>query len=158
MRKSYDFDKPFPFKFLKNEDNSGFLLWKVSYMWQQEQRRTLLKYHNISQMDYVILSSTYYLMVTEKKITPTILARHTKIATVGVAQLLNSLEERKLIERYSKEGDGKSRFVRVSDLGLEVLKKAIITVEAFDDRFFKAIGTKIGIMNKFMTDLIKTNE
>ena len=158
MRKSDNFDEPFPFKFLKNEDNSGFLLWKVSYMWQQEQRRVLLKYHNISQMDYVILSSTYYLTVTEQKITPTILSRHTKIATVSVAQLLKSLEERKLIERYSKEHDGKSRFVRVSELGLDVLKKAIITVEAFDDRFFKVISTKIGILNKIMGDLIKTNE
>ena len=158
MRKSDNFEEPFPFKFRKNDDNSGFLLWKVSYMWQMEQRRVLLKYHNISQMDYVILASTYYLMSTEQKITPTILARHTKIATVGIAQLLKSLEQRKLIERYSKEDDGKSRFVKVSDTGVEVLKKAIITVEAFDDRFFKVIGTKIGVLNKFFVDLIKTNE
>jgi len=151
-------DAPFPFKYLKNEDNSGFLLWKVSYMWQQEQRHVLQKYHDITQMDYVILSSTYYLMGTKQKITPTILSHHTKIAPVGVAQLLKSLEHRKLIERYSKEGDGKSRFVRVSELGVEVLEKAITTVEAFDERFFKIIGPKIGVLNKFMLDMIKANE
>ena len=158
MKKTDNFIDHFPFKFRENDDNSGFLLWKVSYMWQQEQRRILLKYHNISQMEYVILASTYYLMVTEQKITPTILARHTKITPVGIAQLLRSLEKRKLIERYSKECDGKSRFVRVSDLGIEVLKKAIITVETFDDRFFKVIGKKIDVINKFFIDLIKTNE
>ena len=158
MRKTENFNDFFPFKFRENDDNSGFLLWKVSYMWQQEQRRILMKYHNISQMDYVILASTYYLMVTDRKITPTILARHTKITPVGMSQLLKSLEKRQLIERYSKESDSKSRFVRVSELGITVLKKAIITAEAFDERFFKSIGTKIGILNKFMVELIKTNE
>ena len=158
MRKTEDFYKPFPFKFRKNEHNSGFLLWKVSYMWQQEQRHILMKYHNISQMDYVILSSTYYLTVTDQKVTPTILARHTKITPVGVIQLLKSLEKRRLIVRYSEEYDGKSRFVKVSDLGVDVLKKAITTVEAFDDRFFKTVGTKIGVLNKLFLDLIEKNE
>ena len=160
MRKSsnFDFNKHFPYEFEENNTSTGFLMWKVSYMWQQEQRRTLQKYHNISQMDFVVLSSTYYLMVTKQKITPTILSNFTKIEPVGVAQLLKSMEQRKLIERYSIESDGKSRFVKVSENGIELLKKATVTVKALDDRFFKAAGPKTEVLKKFLIDIIKTNE
>ena len=158
MKKTDKYNEDFPFRFLKNEDNSGFLLWQVAYIWQQEQRRALLKYHNISHMDYVILASTYWLMLNEHKITPTTLSLHTKIEPVGVAQLLKSLEERELIERYSKENDKKSRFVKVSETGFKVLQKAIVTIETIDDRFFKIIGKKISVLNGFLLDLINSNK
>jgi DNA-binding MarR family transcriptional regulator len=159
MRKiSQNFNQDFPFKFRENKDNSGFLLWQVSYMWQQEQRRTLLKYHDISQMDYIVLSSTYYLMINKVDVTPTILSKHTKIEPVGIAQLMRSLEKRNLIERYRLDNCGKSHFLKVSDKGIELLNKAIITVESFDDRFFKIVSKKIDIFNKNLNDLIKSNE
>jgi DNA-binding MarR family transcriptional regulator len=158
MRKSNKHhEERYPFRFRNNEDNSGFLLWQVSYMWQQEQRRALLKYHDISQMDYVILSSIYWLMLNEDKITPTILSRHTKIEPVGVAQLLKSLEQRNLINRFCKEDSAKARFIEVTEAGINILKHAIITVETFDDRFFKIVGKKASVLNKFLSDLIKSN-
>ncbi|MDR2684115.1 MAG: MarR family transcriptional regulator [Prevotellaceae bacterium] len=148
----------FPFKIRDLNDMTGFYLWQVSYLWIYGQKRVLQKYHHISQMDYVVLSSTYWLTLHGHEVSQVYLSYHTKIEPMGISQLLKSLEQRGLIERQSNKHDNRSKVVKVTQEGIDLLKNAIITIEALDERFFKILGKKLGVFNSFLADLLKANE
>ncbi|MDR0829322.1 MAG: MarR family winged helix-turn-helix transcriptional regulator [Prevotellaceae bacterium] len=157
MKKKREADD-FPFRIRDNDANSGFLLWKTAYVWMYEQKRILMKFHNISQMEYVVLSSTYWLMLHDKEITQIYLSHHTKIEPMGISQLIKALEARGLMERCENAKDSRSKLVKVTEKGIELLKRAIVTTEAFDERFFRVLGKRLDVFNISMLDLIQANE
>ncbi|MDR1544832.1 MAG: MarR family winged helix-turn-helix transcriptional regulator [Prevotellaceae bacterium] len=157
-RKQENFDSDFPFRIRTLEAMTGFFLWQVSYLWGYEQKRALQRFHNISHMDYVALASTYWLTLEGKEVTQIFLSRHTKIEPMGISQLLKSLESRGLMERECSGHDSRAKVLKVTEKGIDLLKSAIITIEALDERFFKVLGKKIPLFNSMLSELIKENE
>ncbi|MGB0427662.1 MAG: MarR family transcriptional regulator, partial [Flavobacteriales bacterium] len=53
------------FKFNNADDSTGFLLWKVTNLWQREIRKTLKK-ENLTHTQFVVLASAFWLSVSNK--------------------------------------------------------------------------------------------
>ncbi len=152
MKKS---EYPFSIKYI--EDNSGFLLWQVTSLWQQEQKRALEKNHGISHSQYVILASTYWLTLNDEEVTQVTLSQHTKIEPMTVSQILKGLQKRDYIFRQPHSVDTRAKAVYLTPEGKALMKEAIITIEGIDARFFGALGKGINRFNSEMIKLIKSN-
>lgn len=152
MKKSYI---PFSVKYI--EDNSGFLLWQLTSLWQQEQKRALEINFRISHSQYVILASTYWLTLNGEEVTQIGLSQHTKMEPMTVSQILKGLQKSGYIVRQAHSADTRAKSVSLTDEGKDLMKDAIKMIEALDVKFFSVLGKGIKKFNADMMKLIKTN-
>lgn len=146
---------PFGIKYI--EDNSGFLLWQITSLWQQEQKKILQNEYNISHSQYVILASTYWLTLNDEEVTQIKLSHHTKMEPMTVSQILKGLQKIGYISRRAHSEDTRAKSVFLTAEGKELMKDAIKSIESIDAKFFSALGKGIGKFNTDMIKLIKNN-
>ncbi|MDR0824033.1 MAG: MarR family winged helix-turn-helix transcriptional regulator [Prevotella sp.] len=147
-----------PFGYDTTEDNTGFLLWQVSSMWQQIQEKALRANFGLSQSQYVVLASTYWLNVLDREITQINLAQHTKIDKMTVSKILKILEDKSLIYRKPHSTDSRANAVYLTQEGKDLMSKAIDIIETIDKEFFLSFGKKIDKLNHILLKLIETNK
>lgn len=152
MKKSY-----IPFSIQYIEDDSGFLLWQVSCLWQQEQKRALEINYRISHSQYVILASIYWLTLNDAEVTQIGLSQHTKMEPMTVSQILKGLQKSGHIIRQAHSADTRAKAVFLTDEGKEMMKEAIKTIEAIDAKFFSVLGKGVKKFNDDMMKLVKSN-
>lgn len=152
MKKSY-----IPFTVEQIEDNSGFLLWQITSLWQQEQKRALEISYRISHSQYVILASTYWLTLNGDEVTQIGLSQHTKMEPMTVSQILKGLQKMDYITRQAHSADTRAKAVSLTLKGKELMKDAIKTIESIDAKFFSVLGKGVKRFNADMMKLIKAN-
>ena len=152
MKKSYI---PFTIKYI--EENSGFLLWQVSSIWQQEQKRALEMTFRISHSQYVILASIYWLTLNDEEVTQIGLSQHTKMEPMTVSQILKGLQKVGYISRQAHSADTRAKSVSLTAEGRELMKDAIKLIESIDAKFFSILGKGQKKFNADMVKLIKAN-
>jgi len=150
-------EREYPFSIKQIEDNSGFLLWQVSSIWEQKQKYALESIHKITHSQYVIMASIYWLTLSGEEVTQISLSQHTKIEPMTVSQLLKVLQKKEYIHRKPHSKDTRAKTVYLTDNGKVLMEKAIVTIEAIDADFFKVLGRKIGKFNQEMLKLIYQN-
>jgi len=143
------------FSVKKAEDSSGFLLWQVTSLWQREQKRLLEQKHDITHAQYVLLASLRWLSRTETEITQKTLSDHSKIDAMTTSTVLRTLQQKQLIKRQEHTKDTRAKAVELTPAGIELIDKAIPTVEAFDLAFFGMLGSKTADLNLLLMELTK---
>lgn len=146
-------NKDNPFSFKKANDASGFLLWQVHNLWQREIKRKL-KLHNLTHTQFVILASTYWLVLQGEQVNQKRIANHAHADVMMTSSVLRKLEEKGLVTRKGHKIDTRAKVISVTDKGQEVLTKAIKVVEDFDRQFFG----KIDGIKKFNANLLNLIE
>jgi DNA-binding MarR family transcriptional regulator len=149
--------KESPFHFDVIEENTGFLFWQVSHTWQTTQNKILKRNFGVSQLQYVILSSTYWLNMHKVEVTQTYLAHHTKVEKMTISKNIDMLESMGYLTKTQHSSNGRTNLIAISDKGIEMLLRAIKYIEAFDEDFFKSLGKNIKKMNLALTELIEGN-
>lgn len=149
------FEHPFSIRHI--EDNSGFLLWQLTSIWQQQQKKVLEERHDISHSQYIVLASTYWLTLNQEEVTQVVLCKHTKIEPMTVSQILKGLQKNGYIERKPHSIDTRAKSVSLTPQGKALMKEAIETIENLDANFFKSLGKGINRFNSEMIRLIKMN-
>lgn len=152
MEKSY---RPFSIEHI--EDNSGFLLWQITSLWQQEQKKVLQNNFDISHSQYVILASTYWLTLNGEEVTQIKLSHHTKMEPMTVSQILKGLQKIGYINRRPHSEDTRAKAVFLTDEGKKLMEKAIKVIEDLDNKFFAILGKGVNKFNADMIRLIKNN-
>lgn len=150
-------ESQYPFNMKHLEDNPGFLLWKVTGIWQQKQKRELEEKHNISHSQYVILASIFWLRLHEEEVTQVILSHYTKIEPMTVSVILKGLQKTGYIFRQPHPIDTRAKVVYLTEEGKEFITDVITSIEAIDRNFFKALGKGISNFNSELIKLIKIN-
>ncbi len=139
------------------EESSGFLLWRVTNLWQREIRKALVP-HGITHSQFVLMASAHWLALQGKEVTQVLLSDHTDIDPMTTSTVLRTLQQKGLVVRKEHATDTRAKTVALTEKGKEVIKKAVVTVETFDTRFFTVPRLNTGDFNKMLLSLLGRNE
>ncbi len=122
-------------------ESTGFLLWKTTNLWQREIRKTLKKY-DLTHTQFVVLAGSYWLSQNNNNLTQVEIAEFIEIDKMMNSNVIRKLIEKKLLNRTEHKIDTRAKVIKLTEKGVEILKKAIIEVERFDELFFGKISNK----------------
>lgn len=137
----------------KPEDSSGFLLWQVTNLWQREIKKALEEY-GLTHSQFVLMTSIHWLTLHKQEVTQIILSANTKIDPMTTSTVLRTLQQKGLIQRQEHATDTRAKTVELTEQGKEIVKKAIVTVEEFDRRFFATLGEQTSQFNSQLSALL----
>jgi MarR family transcriptional regulator, transcriptional regulator for hemolysin len=132
---------PSPFKYQKADDSAGFLLWKLTALWQRKLSLTLDEF-GITQTQYAILASLRWFEQQNEPTTQTHLVEHAKIEKMTLSKSIRRLEEDGLVLRDQSPSDSRATSVRFTAKGRKVIEKAIVAIENADEEFFSGLSEK----------------
>jgi DNA-binding MarR family transcriptional regulator len=138
----------------KPEESSGFLLWQVTNLWQREIKKALEE-HNITHSQFVLMASIHWLTLHKQEVTQIILSAHTKIDPMTTSTVLRTLQQKNFIARQEHATDTRAKVVVLTDEGKIIIKKAIVTVEDFDRKFFSVTGVQTKVLNQNLMALLE---
>lgn len=138
MKKSEKNDS-FPFKHEKTDDSPGFLLWKITSLWQRKLALILGEF-KITQTQYAILASLLWFQRHNTPTTQAHLVEHTKIDKMTLSKAVRKLQTNGLVAREASPTDHRAIHVGFTESGYQVILKAIIAIEAADEEFFGGLS------------------
>jgi DNA-binding MarR family transcriptional regulator len=142
-----------PFKYKKADDSAGFLLWKLTALWQRKLAEVLGEF-GITQTQYAILASLKWFEEKSEPTTQTHLVEHTKIDKMTVSKAIRNLEQDGLVVREPSITDSRATNVSFTAHGKKIIHKAVIAIENADDEFFSCLSEKQLDAYKSLTAII----
>jgi MarR family transcriptional regulator, transcriptional regulator for hemolysin len=130
-----------PFKHGEADASPGFLLWKLTALWQRKLGDVLGELA-ITQTQYAILASLRWFEEKREPPTQAHLAAHTKIDKMTLSKAIRKLEDAGLLVRESSPEDSRAMHVRFSAKGRKLVQHAVVAIENADDEFFSALGPR----------------
>jgi MarR family transcriptional regulator, organic hydroperoxide resistance regulator len=137
----------------KPEESSGFLLWQVTNLWQREIKKALEQY-GLTHSQFVLMASIHWLTINKQEVTQIVLSAHTKIDPMTTSTVLRTLQQKGFIQRQEHLTDTRAKTVVLTEDGKKIIKKAVVTVEKFDVKFFSLLGSKTKELNKNLITLL----
>jgi DNA-binding MarR family transcriptional regulator len=141
----------------KPEESSGFLLWQVTNLWQREIKKALEK-HRLTHSQFVLLASIHWLTLHKQSVTQIILSAHTKIDPMTTSTVLRTLQQKGFVQRQEHETDTRAKLVALTEEGKKITKKAVVTVENFDNEFFSVLGKQAAQLNDHLQILLQQSK
>lgn len=135
------------------EESTGFLLWQVTNLWQREIKKALEVYE-ITHSQFVLLASIHWLTLHNQEITQVVLSDHTKIDPMTTSTVLRTLQQKGLVQRQEHRTDTRAKTVALTANGIELIKKAVVTVERFDQEFFSTLEKQKMVFNQQLLRLL----
>jgi len=149
--------KSSPFKYEKADESAGFLLWKITALWQRK-LADVLGVLGITQTQYAILASLRWFEEKREPTTQAHLVEHTKIDKMTVSKAIRKLEENNLVLRSSSSSDGRTTNVRLTVQGRRLTQKAVVVIENADEEFFSClIKGQLGTYKSLISTIIANN-
>jgi DNA-binding MarR family transcriptional regulator len=145
-----------PFKYEKADDSAGFLLWKITALWQSKLAEILGEF-GITQTQYAILASLKWFEEKKEPTTQAHLVEHTKIDKMTVSKAIRRLEEDGLVLREGSLTDSRATNVRFTVHGKKLIQKAIVAIENADEEFFSCLTEKQLEAYKSLTSTVIAN-
>ncbi|HEY1990982.1 MAG TPA: MarR family transcriptional regulator [Gammaproteobacteria bacterium] len=128
-----------PFRHAKADDSPGFLLWKLTALWQQRLAEAL-DAHGITQTQYAILASLRWFEEQGEPPTQARLADHTRIEKMTLSKALRRLEAERLVKRSASKHDHRAVEVAFTAKGRKLIPQAVVDIETADAEFFGRLG------------------
>ena len=128
-----------PFRYEKADDSAGFLLWKITALWQGKLARVLGGF-GITQTQYAILASLKWFEEQKEPATQMHLVEHAKIDKMTLSKSIRRLEEDGLVLREASAVDSRAVDVRFTTRGRKLIQKAIVAIESADEAFFSCLN------------------
>ncbi|MCL2596815.1 MAG: MarR family transcriptional regulator [Paludibacter sp.] len=141
------------------DNDSGFLMLRVSKLWEASHDRALKKHYNISHMQYAVLASIHWLILHgHNDVTQISLSKHTKISPMTISQAIKGLEEKGYVCRKSSMVDMRAKCSNLTEEGKKLLNDAFISIFSSDERFFNILGKNRQKFNGYMLNLLVSND
>ncbi len=134
------------------DSSPGFLLWRVTLAWQRVMRAALAP-HDLTHVQFVLLTTTWWLTRSGEPPTQRQLAEQAGTDTMMTSQVVRKLADRGLLERADDPSDARAKRLRVTPAGLEVVAVALKDVEAADAEFFAKLGSRSDAFVSALGDL-----
>ena len=128
-----------PFKHAQADESPGFLLWKVTALWQARLGEVLQSL-GITQTQYAILASLRWFEEQGEPPTQAHLVEHARIEKMTLSKAIRKLEEAGLLQRDPSPHDSRAVHVRFTAKGRKLVQQAVRAVEDADDAFFAALS------------------
>jgi MarR family transcriptional regulator for hemolysin len=147
-----------PFKHAKADDSPGFLLWKLTALWQRK-LGIVFDGFGITQTHYAILASLRWFEERREPTTQALLAKHARIEPMTLSKAFRRLEDNGLVVREQHPLDGRAITVRLTAKGRKLTQKAIVAVEDADDDFFGRLSEPaLARFKSLVVELIEGND
>ncbi|HEY3859841.1 MAG TPA: MarR family transcriptional regulator [Gammaproteobacteria bacterium] len=130
-----------PFRHAKADDSPGFLLWKLTALWQQKLAE-VLDAHGITQTQYAILASLRWFEEQAEPPTQAHLAEHTRIDKMTLSKALRRLEIQRLVKRSPSRQDSRAMEVAFTAKGRKLIPRAVVAIETADAEFFGRLDVR----------------
>ncbi|MDB5872587.1 MAG: hypothetical protein JWQ07_2029 [Ramlibacter sp.] len=130
-----------PFKHGEADASPGFLLWKITALWQRRLAQVLGEFA-ITQTQYAILASLRWFEEQREPPTQAHLVEHAKIDKMTLSKAIRKLEEDGLLVREPAPEDSRAVSVRFTARGRKLVQQAVVAIEGADDEFFCALGER----------------
>lgn len=147
---------PSPFKYEKADDSAGFLLWKITALWQRKLAEVLGEF-GITQTQYAILASLKWFEERNEPTTQANLVRHTRIDKMTVSKAIRRLEDDGLVLRETSSHDSRATDVCFTPQGKKLIQKAIVSIENADEAFFSCLTKRQLEAYKSLTSTVIAN-
>ena len=128
-----------PFKHAQADESPGFLLWKVTALWQARLGEVLQSL-GITQTQYAILASLRWFEEQGEPPTQAHLVEHARIEKMTLSKAIRKLEEAGVLKRDPSPHDSRAVHVRFTAKGRKLVQQAVRAVEDADDAFFAALS------------------
>ena len=145
-----------PFRYEKADDSAGFLLWKITALWQNKLAKVLSGF-GITQTQYAILASLKWFEENKEPITQAHLVEHAMIDKMTLSKAIRRLEEAGLVLREASLIDNRAINVRFTTRGRKLILKAIVAIENTDEAFFSCLNEEQLMAYKSLTSLVIAN-
>jgi MarR family transcriptional regulator, organic hydroperoxide resistance regulator len=124
------------FSFKKPEDSPGFLLWRITNEWQQEQRKALAKL-KLTHAQFVVLATLLWLSSTNNDlVTQQQIAELSQMDKMSVSDLINTLVSKTFVKKVAHASDKRAVSIELTAIGKRLVLKAVPIVENIDKEFF----------------------
>jgi MarR family transcriptional regulator, organic hydroperoxide resistance regulator len=143
--------KPNEFQFESADESPGFMLWRVSNLWQR-QIKAALEPFDLTHTQFVLLAGLSWLE-GQGHITQVQLADHLGMDVMMTSQVLRTLESKELLERQAHPTDSRAKSLRLTKAGIELSAKTVPVVENADRDFFSRLGKKQSDLLKHLRKL-----
>ena len=130
-----------PFKHAEADASPGFLLWKITALWQRRLAQVLGEF-GITQTQYAIVASLRWFEEQHEPPTQAHLAQHTKIDKMTLSKAVRKLEDEGLLAREPSPDDSRAYSIRFTAKGRKLVQQAVRAIEQADDEFFSALGER----------------
>lgn len=144
------------FKYEKADDSAGFLLWKITTLWQSKLAEVLGGF-GITQTQYAILASLRWFEEKKEPTTQAHLVEHAKIDKMTLSKAVRRLESDDIIVREDSLIDSRAINVRFTAKGRKIVHKAIAAIENADEAFFFSLTEKQLEVYKSLTSKVIAN-
>lgn len=146
--------KEIEFHFKSPKDSPGYLLGKVTMLWQRKIKKCLDPL-NLTQTQFVLLAALGWLSKASESVTQVDIANQSNTDRMMVSKVLRTLEEKGFVTRKEHEKDTRAKTIRLTSAGEVVLQRALVEVENSDLEFFSVLGNEISFVNNYMSLLIE---
>ena len=116
-------------------DSPGFLLWHTTLRWQRA-IATALAPLELTHVQFVLLACTWWLNDQGTAPNQLTVAAQAGTDVKMTSQVLRKLEAKQLVRRATDAGDTRAKSVHTTEAGIDLARRAIVIVEAVDERFF----------------------
>jgi len=128
----------FESRFSSLQESPGFLLWKVTNLWQRRQRAAL-KSLDLTHVQFVLLAGIAWLSRDDEPVTQAGLAQHAQMDPMMTSQVVRTLEKKGLVERVVHPRDSRAKSLHPTRRGLDLATRAMVLVEKTDDALFSPL-------------------
>ena len=144
-----------PFRHEAADASTGFLLWKVTVLWQRRLGLVLDRL-GITQTQYAILASLRWFELHGEPTTQAHLVEHARLDKMTLSKAIRKLEAVGLLARAPSAADGRTSDVRLTARGRRLVQRAVAEVEAADEAFFSRLATADRVrFEAHMTSLVE---
>ena len=123
-----------PFRHATPDDSAGFLLWKLTALWQ---RRLALVFDRfgITQTQYAIMASLRW-FEGRHETTQALIAEHARLEPMTLSKAIRKLAAAGLVTRNPSVADSRAIAVKLTAKGRRLTQQAVVAIENADDEFF----------------------
>ncbi len=129
------------FRHARADDSPGFLLWKLTTLWQQR-LATVLDAHGLTHTQFVILASLRWFEEQAEPPSQSHLVAHTRMDKMTLSKALRRLEQAALVKRSPSRADSRAVTVAFTARGRKLIRAAVAEIEEADARFFSCLGLR----------------
>lgn len=129
-----------PFGFDQPEDSPGFLLWKITMIWQRQIKKILEPYH-ISHAQFVIMATLRWFSEHRQENTQMLIVNQTQLDKMTVSIALKKLARLGFVHRLEHEHDARAKNLLLTQKGKRMVDQLVPLVEGIDSKFFGVINS-----------------
>jgi DNA-binding MarR family transcriptional regulator len=138
----------------KPSQDSGYLLWQISNIWQRKMN-DLLADHSITHVQYLLMATIIWMEEQELSINQISLARQAQSHKMMTSKVLRSLEKQGYVTRVDDPRDTRSKMISLTFRGREKFKEVKHIFDREDRKFFNKLERNRFSLNKVFSDLLE---